>query len=97
MHQQSNSLCSSDEEGHSFQDHLWAHALHSTAHSQIQLSREGELRGGPQVTERLQTLRITHTHLWVSYQLLRNAQTTEYTVFQSTFIIIGWACFPAAR
>ncbi len=61
MHQQNNPLCSSDEEGHSFQDNLWAHALHSIAHSQIQLSREGELRGVPQVTERLQTLKITHT------------------------------------
>ncbi len=78
MHQQSNPLCSSDEEGHSFQDHLWAHALHSIAHSQIQLSREGELRGVPQVTERLQTLKITHTSV---SKLSITKKLTNYRIY----------------
>lgn len=60
-----DSLCASDEQGDSTQDHLRAHALHCSPNSQIQLSWEGEPWGGPQVTQGLQTLESKNKHISV--------------------------------
>lgn len=53
------SLVAGDVEGNGGQHHLGSHALDGAADGQVQLAGEGEVRGGAQVSQRLQRLDTT--------------------------------------